>query len=497
MKKISNKNEIFLILILAFILIVNLFGEKLSYEHWKTWDAGGYTERTINFDRMIINKEINRYYIQRILTQALVWASAKILNKEITIEYVEKAFLFINIICIIFSLLIWYRIYRLVNLDSYQRLLGIILLFYTFPILKQSMYYPILNDMPAFLIGMGMLYYYLKNSIIRLIILSVIGSFVFPTLIYQGIILIIFNRKNNINYEEIYEISKKRILIIISFLFVFLYLTFIYKIFRFNPSIIESYNHSSMQYSPIIVSFFNFSVFTVCLFIYFVTFILLRSDMYLKKLILEMFSKHRIVLIIFSLLLIFLVKSIQNVLSGSDSPYSFFWYLIDIVRHSIAAPIKFLVSHFVYYGVSIVLLIIFFPKISESNLKFGYGFTILILIFLINLINSESREYINFYPFLVFSLVAALKLHLDKEKILIIFIFNLILSKFWYIINTTEFYGRFTEFPWQNYFMNHGPWMSSEMYFLYLSLFILLVIVISYIFKCKSPFYNIINNKNV
>jgi hypothetical protein len=60
---------------------------------------------------------------------------------------------------------------------------------------------------------------------------------------------------------------------------------------------------------------------------------------------------------------------------------------------------------------------------------------------------------------------------------LIVMVLNLLISRFWYRINTEEIVEAFSrpgldylEFPAQRYFMNFGPWQSHEMYYLFMAL---------------------------
>jgi hypothetical protein len=95
---------------------------------------------------------------------------------------------------------------------------------------------------------------------------------------------------------------------------------------------------------------------------------------------------------------------------------------------------------------------------------------------------TESRAIINFLPWLVVLFVVSVN-HLKFKYYLFIpaLLLNLLSSKVWLKIGDVSNSGFNTDgtvaFPFQKFFMNLGPWMSTEMWQLFLVVFIAAVII--------------------
>jgi hypothetical protein len=153
--------------------------------------------------------------------------------------------------------------------------------------------------------------------------------------------------------------------------------------------------------------------------------------------------------------------------SNNPSPLNYKGFLANIVVSAIANPLTFLVSHAVYLG-PIVLVLLYFTKsfIDQVN-KYGAGLHLFTLGYMLLSVNSETRLFINAWPFFVVFLCKSMEgVKLPRSFYLLLFLFALILSKFWYRINVDYFSESYLNFPEQRYFMSIGPWMSDEMYLL-------------------------------
>src|SRR5262249_45416437 len=67
-------------------------------------------------------------------------------------------------------------------------------LFVNFAVLKWVPYYPVLTDVYALTLGLLMLYCYLADRALALGVLTALGAFTWPPLIYQGSLLLLFPR---------------------------------------------------------------------------------------------------------------------------------------------------------------------------------------------------------------------------------------------------------------------------------------------------------------
>jgi len=476
---IKTRLDLLLYFLLAGLIVFSICFERMPLENMLAFDGGGYLVRSQHLGEMLSNNEISAYHIQRIFTSFLVWSFGKLFSIELTVNFVVNAFIVINIIAIIISIYYYEKICRLLRFDMYIKSVGIILAFFTFPVLKMSFYYPVLNDTAALATGFIMINQYLNKNIISLFIITIIGSFIFPTFFYIGFLLILFTGEAEFTTKEF---KGKWMVYGISIGLVLLYIAWELYIFVYKTGTIERYNLSSN--SPIQKNLFPFSLIICCLYLIYVTVIFLGNNNNLRYIL----HSIQLKLLIYLIGLIFFIKTIQTIFASNNlQSFSQIDYFFTTIRHSISNPFKFVVSHFVYYGLLIPLIILMFKPWVNSIKNLGIGYKLVVLFCLLLAINPESRQLINFFPFLIIPFLSSIP-QMRKYKIILLFIFvtNLLLSRFWYPMNIkTPFYGAFNEFPWQHYFMTQGPWMSTNMYYLQ-TVILIVTLIITYFFIRNS-----------
>jgi len=188
--------------------------------------------------------------------------------------------------------------------------------------------------------------------------------------------------------------------------------------------------------------------------------------------------------IIFSAALFLVLKWISFYYSYYSNyswvPMSLAKYFFYIMSQSIVNPGTFLVSHFFYFGPFIALLFFFRDDFLIELKEQGYGYQLIVAMFFLFALGSESRQLINMVPFFVFPLIKALDRYNFKKYFYgIMILLSLVLSRFWFDFNITQSdVDHPLDFPAQYYFMNCGPWLSDSMYIVALvlmALFFLLV----------------------
>jgi hypothetical protein len=154
-------------------------------------------------------------------------------------------------------------------------------------------------------------------------------------------------------------------------------------------------------------------------------------------------------------------------------------YLQQVVLLSIAKPFVFIIAHVVYFGPAVILLVLFWNRVSAVVRQHGIGMVLFFLMSLFLGLNSESRQLILAYPFFVAFLVKAVEPVRWRASFYWIFgAVALVMSKFWLRINTGPLEGLSPqEFPLQYYFLNHGPWMADSTFFLQAALVSLITLL--------------------
>jgi hypothetical protein len=138
---------------------------------------------------------------------------------------------------------------------------------------------------------------------------------------------------------------------------------------------------------------------------------------------------------------------------------------------SVARPLAFVVGHVVHFGPIIVLAMMLWPRSARHIHRFGPGMVLLFLGILVLGLTSESRTITAILPFVVaFTALSVDRLEWRMGKVVTFATMSLIVSRVWFPINQGAIdQPPHLEFPAQFYFMNFGPWMSNQSYWVFMA----------------------------
>lgn len=440
------------------------------------WDGNLYYVLACTVPDMVRDKTIDEYMVQRILPSFLVHYGLRIVDKshrlakvpfyERTPEVIVTCFMLLNGFCLILAAYYLLGIAQILDFSTRQKILLFAGVYASFFLLKQVFYYPALTDYAAFLIGTALLYYYLANHKIGLLLMLVLGAFTFANLIYCASILFLFPYQTEENENPKSSLAN----------YLALFAAFAVMGFTAWLALVEL---KTTHY---------FSLFCVLFYL----FVALKDSseplkwlQYFQK---ATFWKH------FAMLLpvIFFVKFVQFLISNDQmGALTFLKALqLNIVETSIKHPLAFVPAHFMFFGFVFFIFVFYWKQAILEIRKLGIGFNILIYLYFFLLLGSESRSHVSMLPFFVLISVILLKDKLQHNLIFYsLLVVQLLVSKFWYPINTPEIYtARRTfetdllEFPWQNWFMNSGYLVSETMYYVHFAIF---VFVLAYFYLLK------------
>ncbi|RMZ61052.1 hypothetical protein D1632_03535 [Chryseobacterium nematophagum] len=125
-----------------------------------------------------------------------------------------------------------------------------------------------------------------------------------------------------------------------------------------------------------------------------------------------------------------------------------------------------------------------------SNLD-SFQKIIFTLFIIFSILGTETRQFLQLFPFVLFIFLDSLKNYkFSANLVLGVFIFQLIWSRFWYIIDLPEgflFYALkdkdISDFPAQRYFQFQGPWLSETNSIWYGAIFIIIYLIAYTILK--------------
>lgn len=146
-------------------------------------------------------------------------------------------------------------------------------------------------------------------------------------------------------------------------------------------------------------------------------------------------------------------------------------FIMYTLLSALTEPLIFLLSHVVYFGPVILLLLIYWRPFRERLREFGLGLRALVILNLLLSSNPRSRYQINVVTIFIVLLVKLLDRSVLRAQSLALWVLlSLLYSKVWYTMNTAPQVddGKMDvllNFPLQHIFMNVGPWMSRGMFF--------------------------------
>ena len=453
----------------------NVFnGEHIPVANGLGWDGEGYSRITLAFPDYLFGHGLDQYLLQRMLSFGAVYFFFKIFGLSLTPVIMPVAFGALSLVLLLFSVFLWRAIAIKFAWKPEVRLMMLVGLFFNYAILKMNIYYPVLTDITGFFFGLLMLYFYVQKRNYAVLLTTLIGAFAFPTLLYVGIIFFVFPIENN-------QIAQRRVNYLsmaISFSIALAIIGWCLLAHRAGHKAVGGY------YSlPIL------GMSACALFAY-----LFAGFSYLVPYCIDCLLgcwqrvSSRIVVAVATFIGL---KALMFYLSdGAKGALSFSLFIKNIAVQALAYPFIFIVSHVVYYGPVILLLIYFWKDIVIYIKNKGPGLFIVFGLYFVLSIGSESRQFIAFFPISMFVLGEIL----NRKKITPIFIYSficlsLIASKFWLPLNHGEWPSIWTNppevtlaFPMQWYFMSQGPWVSKGMYvvnFMLVSLIGLIIYLLS------------------
>jgi hypothetical protein len=456
---------ILLLLVVGFGLQQFFYGEKIPVNHGFGWDGHFYGAVASNFPTRLFSEPpgqgISSYYVQRILPSGVVYYGLRLFGVPtltqtgdgwVPSENLIVGFEVYNLILLALTAWFWVKVLRRLELRAGGMVLGCIGLFLNFAVLKNYFYYPVSTDPTALLLGTLLLYCFLADKRLGLVVVTVVGAFCWPTALYAGALLIAFPRRD-FSAEPAGAARPVAVSIVLAAVMV--------------PAMLYASRLPAVNGSSPVDR--HWLIVSMCVELAYVVagawMLVKHTGLVDPRAVWRQIRWHRILL---AAALLVVVKLAQHAVADPavplDSNTSVSGYLGYVVRNGLLRPFSFFVSHVAFFGPVMLLALFAWGRVSRVVGRYGLG---LVLFFFANLVLSlvaESRELTLAFPFLVAFTVKALDGYPWSTKALAAFaVISVAVSKVWYPINPIEGL-RLLEFPMQRYLMNFGPWMSGPSY---------------------------------
>jgi hypothetical protein len=457
--RISHDRCIVLVTVLLALLGV-FFGEKIPINGGLGWDGLLYGTWAKAGPAQFSDAAFDQDMIRRILPSMLVHYGLRIFGMPLNDANVIRGFGLLNILCLACVSWCWVKIAAMLGLGARGRWLGFCGFILNFAVIKHTSYYPVLTDIPAYAVGCGMLYFYLRRSEAAVSALTIVGAFIWPLLLLQGVVLLLFPRDTaKVGTDEAGAEPRRSIHganFWIAAMLNYLILT----------AIAWSINHARLPISGYIdfaASVLPLSLAVVAIYVFLVALYLIDVDRFIHR-VFDLFTRdwRRVVKV---LVLIAVVQAIYWQAAPGQSGAKL--YLLKLAVKSVYKPGAFLVGHAVYFGPIILMVILLWSDISRQIRQVGLGLSIVALLALLQALDGESRHLIHAFPvFVPFAVQAIERFNWSGRQCLAFALLAAFATKCWFLINSPDFETKnnLLEFPLQNYAMNYGVFMNTETY---------------------------------
>lgn len=451
-----RKYNFFISLLISVVIGAYYFlSEKIQYGNGLGMDGSLYGAIAKDFYSYINIRGVHG--LNRIFPSFFVHHLLLFLPDKITTQSVIYGFIAMNTLCTSIVVYLWNKIADELDISFLGRIVGLSALFMNYSVLKWIGYYPVLTDQVAFCLGGCVLYFYLKNQPLGLIVCLIIGLFTWPTINTMSLILILFPRQDKEKQQSIQEIYYNNfqdyafyIRGATIFLFVYIYYVLVY-----------------CSWSPISIYPKNFVGY--CFLFFYMAYGMshLIKNLSWPSLIIAVkrIFRNKAFWIAF---LIYIPINYYQRKRGVPNEGN---VLITMVRHALMDP-----RLGYYFFFNVVLLTPLFAWtllrwkfVAQTIAKFGIGATLVFVSIMVLTFALEARSSITSLPFIVAFTIKSLddQVSLSWKNVGVFLILSLWFSRVW--MRFGKLSGNSMLYP-DNYFYSHlgGYWVDYNFYWIHL-----------------------------
>jgi hypothetical protein len=478
LKSILNSNYFFPAIALYYGIFYILFGEQYPFKAGFSTDGRVFESFVYSFTESYY---FDSYYVHRILPAFLIRTFFKLFSNPLSEPAILLAFQILNILSLIISCYFLKQLFTLLKVTLKNQLLFFLLFFFNFGVIKYHFYFPSMTDQLALMLSTILLYFYLRNNITGIIISTIALAFTWPMAYYLGLILIAFP-VNILPYSQI-DLGKRKLIYFFSALYILTLIVFF--VFIMNAKInVLFVAQIDRRLFPLILSIIGTTFFYLMFAKLFFNKMLFDIQLFLKKL-----NYKRLLTSAGVFILVYVtVKALHP---KPTYTYSISQTLTDPVTYSLIRPLITIVADVSYFGVIVCILIFFWTSFCKTLSQMGWGLVIAVgfNLFLFGAA-PQSRHLVNLLPWITVFLAKALdKYSFSKIFYITVGILGILASKVWLKLNIYADYKEWAKvdengnlgFPDQILWMNIGPWMNEQMYYLQGAVALILIGILFFI----------------
>lgn len=464
--------RVLLIAILFVLVAFSFVGEKVAMNNGIGWDGVNYLRTMEHFISLIKHHGYDQYEIMRVMPWGLTDILCVITGISVTRKVAIASGILYNSIAIVLGVFFFFQLSNLKQWKIETEVLGFSFLFYTYPVLKLMGYYPVLSDIFGLTIGIMLCYYFFANKRWALILMGLAGTFIWPTTPMVAFALAFFPRKP-LPVGDSANLKDGMLLNYFVFLIATLpLLILVFSVVQYHGHIM----HAMREILPLTIPIYKWIIpiacLCSCLYYYYivssfkVSFVGTLRDNFTGK---QNWINYAC---FFALML--LTSGVSRLLANANpGALTTTQTLQCISLSSMTDPFVFVESHFIYYGIGYLFVLLLWKDVAKIIMQQGIGYLFAVAMWVLFSIRPEARVSIMFYVFPLITLLIYINTKQISSLVAVIgACFMLIHSRFWYRINVPnmkyyfdwENYEHYLDFPAQRYFMSQGHWQSHEMY---------------------------------
>lgn len=460
------------------------FAEKLPANEGLGWDGAKYASMARD---LLSSPDLDAYYIMRIFPSALIHVFFNVFNIPFGNQNIVIGFELLDLVSLTTAVFVIKKIFNHLKIDIEKQLLGFILFIISYSILVYSFYYPVMTDAFALLLSVLMLYFFLCDQPLNIVLVGFMGGFTIPVLLYQSILLVIFP----VVKERVYVAFSKRDALIIS-VFSSLYILFVavyYAIYKQADSEMLFTLKMSRPLLPI-------SILCVVALYFFFPRMIFNKYLFSRSYVSSNIHINRILFAAVLFLMAYVFKYLVYPEMKPSEYYNIEHFIKVFPVQALVRPLISIVSDANYFGIIIILLMLFWTRFCRTVSSYGLGLALAFLlpVYLVGM-TSEPRIITILFPWLViFWIKSVEEVRFSSAVYWIFFSLNFIISKIWLSINYdlscgTDESGTIA-FPNQKFFMHMGTWMSEQMWLLLLVGFSVVFGLVAFTLKRFSDIFS-------
>lgn len=437
-----------------------LFGESYPFNDGLTVDGTVYASFIPDFAASFYFDTVS---VHRILPSVIVNVFLKIFSVNTSLPNIFTGFQILNLISIVLSCYFLKRILILFKISFKNQMLAFALFLLNFGVIKVPFYLPVMTDSLALMLSTALLFFYLKSNITGLVITTLLCAFTWPTAYFQGLVLIAFP----ICILPFTPLEKWQKILLHGISIFYILAICIYFVFIEKMEIPQGYLCAAIDRNLL-----PFSILGLMFLYFFFAKIFFNKNLFNKSLFLEKLNYKRLPIFVGVIASVFLIIHFLHPPTNTSFPVA--KLLHGPALYALIKPLISLVADTSYWGIIVCLLLLFWNSFCKTISRMGWG---IVAAFGLNLlafgIATETRVLINLLPWLIVFLIKTInKYSFSNRFYIVVGLLVFVASKIWLSLNIYDQYmtqeldrNGCLNFPGQIMWMNFGPWMNEQMYY--------------------------------